>query len=169
MGCRLELRMDGVLNPGVFMDQRVNRGRLLQLIEKRGTAPLLNLFSYTGAFSVLAARKGCPTTSVDCSKAYLTWEGQNHELNNTASLSKRLKADATDYLRRQVAKAHRGETSEEQRPGFIIVFAPTFSRADGKASRVREDLAGMVRDAVALLSTSAGPILISSITSGWSS
>jgi 23S rRNA (cytosine1962-C5)-methyltransferase len=166
-GSRLSLRMKDMLNPGVFMDQRVNRGRLSQLIAKRGLGPLLNLFSYTGAFSVLAARRGCAATSVDLSKSYLTWEGVNHELNGTAALSRRLKADATDYLRRQGAKEARGEMNESDRPAFIVIDPPTFSRADGKVFRVQEGLPALVRDATKILDRKAGAILVSCNAMGW--
>jgi 23S rRNA (cytosine1962-C5)-methyltransferase len=132
-------------------------------------APLLNLFSYTGAFSVLAARRGCVATSVDLSKSYLTWEGVNHDLNGTAALSRRLKADATDYLRRQGAKALRGEMADGDRPAYIVIDPPTFSRADGKVFRVQDDMQGLVRDAGKILHPKAGAILVSCNTMAWGS
>ena len=54
---------------GAFLDQRENRRRIGELIKRRIEAGLgtrlLNLFSYTGGFSVHAALAGATVTSVD--------------------------------------------------------------------------------------------------------
>ncbi len=51
------------LNTGLFLDQRKNRAELMQRVAGKS---VLNLFSYTGAFSVAAAAAGASSvTSVD--------------------------------------------------------------------------------------------------------
>ena len=42
---------------------------------------MLNLFAYTGSFTVYAAAAGMQTTTVDLSKTYLEWAGENLALN----------------------------------------------------------------------------------------
>lgn len=67
------------LNTGLFLDQRQNRRDLLpHLAGKR----FLNLFAYTGAFSVAAAASGAAkVTSVDVSASYTDWNRANFEAN----------------------------------------------------------------------------------------
>jgi 23S rRNA (cytosine1962-C5)-methyltransferase len=59
---------------GAFLDQRENRKRVGELVARRvrsGTGPVrvLNLFSYTGGFSLRAALAGGTVTSVDVAMA----------------------------------------------------------------------------------------------------
>lgn len=67
------------LNTGLFLDQRENRRALLpRMAGKR----FLNLFAYTGAFSVAAAAAGASqVTSVDVSPGYTDWNRANFEAN----------------------------------------------------------------------------------------
>lgn len=86
---RLEVRENGLsflislvqgLNTGLFLDQRSNRRDLTgRVADKR----LLNLFSYTGAFSVAAAAAGAAAvTSVDASPGYTDWARTNFAANH---------------------------------------------------------------------------------------
>lgn len=57
---------------GAFLDQRENRGRIGELVARRrhaGPVRVLNLFSYTGGFSLRAALAGGTVTSVDVAMA----------------------------------------------------------------------------------------------------
>src|SRR5439155_3049074 len=67
------------LSPGIFLDQRENRWRLLT--SKLAGKSLLNCFSYTCAFSVAAAKAGATTASIDLSKNYLAWGKENFRAN----------------------------------------------------------------------------------------
>lgn len=65
------------LDTGLFLDHRPLR----QVIFKKQPRRFLNLFCYTGAFSVFAALAGATTTSVDLSANYLDWAKRNFILN----------------------------------------------------------------------------------------
>lgn len=68
------------LNTGLFIDQRKNRHDLMQRVEGKR---ILNLFAYTGAFSVAAAARGASVvTSVDASPGYTEWAKLNFGLNH---------------------------------------------------------------------------------------
>jgi len=67
------------LSTGLFLDQRENRRRLLNM-PLTGKS-VLNCF-YTCAFSVVAAKAGAVTTSVDLSRNYLAWGKANFQANN---------------------------------------------------------------------------------------
>jgi 23S rRNA (cytosine1962-C5)-methyltransferase len=67
------------LHTGLFLDQRRNRRDLMG--RARGKR-VLNLFAFTGAFSVAAAAAGAEAvTSVDASAPYLDWAKNNFGLN----------------------------------------------------------------------------------------
>ncbi|RQW89071.1 MAG: class I SAM-dependent rRNA methyltransferase, partial [Geobacter sp.] len=85
---QLEVRENGLnflvsleqgLNTGLFLDQRRNRRDLMiRVVGKR----LLNLFAYTGAFSVAAAAAGASqVTTVDVSSGYTDWARANFGIN----------------------------------------------------------------------------------------
>jgi 23S rRNA (cytosine1962-C5)-methyltransferase len=85
---RLEVRENGLdflvsleqgLNTGLFLDQRKNRR---DLMSRSAGKRVLNLFSYTGAFSVAAASAGAAqVTSVDASPGYTEWARANFGCN----------------------------------------------------------------------------------------
>jgi 23S rRNA (cytosine1962-C5)-methyltransferase len=67
------------LNTGLFLDQRDNRR---DLMNRAGGKRVLNLFAYTGAFSVAAAAAGADrVTSVDVSPSYTDWARANFGIN----------------------------------------------------------------------------------------
>ncbi|MDD2366594.1 MAG: class I SAM-dependent rRNA methyltransferase [Desulfuromonadaceae bacterium] len=67
------------LNTGLFLDQRNNRR---DLMKRAAGKRVLNLFSYTGAFSVAAAAAGSEqVTSVDASASYSDWAKDNFAAN----------------------------------------------------------------------------------------
>jgi 23S rRNA (cytosine1962-C5)-methyltransferase len=67
------------LDTGLFLDHRVTRSMVReQSLNKK----VLNLFAYTGSFSVYAAAGGAAETmTVDLSKTYLKWAERNMQLN----------------------------------------------------------------------------------------
>lgn len=85
---RLEVKENGLkflvsieqgLNTGLFLDQRRNRFDLMTRVKGKR---VLNLFAYTGAFSVAAAAAGASkVTSVDASAGYTDWARDNFAAN----------------------------------------------------------------------------------------
>jgi 23S rRNA G2069 N7-methylase RlmK/C1962 C5-methylase RlmI len=68
------------IDSGLFLDRRLLRS--LAGSHAAGKK-MLNLFSYTGSFSVYAAFNGAASTdSVDLSNTYLEWAAENFTLNN---------------------------------------------------------------------------------------
>lgn len=78
-GLLFEIDLKRGLHTGLFMDQRVNRKDIMPLCAGRR---VLNLFSFTGAFSVAAAAAGATqVTSVDASALYQERAQHNFALN----------------------------------------------------------------------------------------
>lgn len=78
-GLTFLVSMEEGLNTGLFLDQRCNRRDLMQRVKGKR---VLNLFAYTGAFSVAAAAAGASlVTSVDASPGYTGWAKDNFAAN----------------------------------------------------------------------------------------
>jgi len=78
-GVKYDCRNDTGLSPGLFLDQRENR-RWVR--ENSRNKSVLNLFSYTGGFSVNAALGGAKeVVTVDVSNNFIEWSKKNFELN----------------------------------------------------------------------------------------
>ncbi|HEX7670681.1 MAG TPA: class I SAM-dependent methyltransferase [Polyangiaceae bacterium] len=174
-GVRFRLEAERVLNPGLFLDQRENRQRLGELVREARIEPgqreddgLLNLFSYTGAFSLAARRAGVRrTTSVDLSARYLAWERQNFDANFAGAAAtpseeapRLIRDDARAFLRRAVKKGAKYR--------FIVIDPPTFSRGQKDVFRVQEQLVPMARDALECLCTDGlSAVLVSMNDARW--
>lgn len=123
-GILFKVNLSDYLDTGLFLDRRIMR------ILVRGEASgkrVLNLFSYTGSFSVYAAAGGAASTdSVDLSNTYQSWAKDNFSLNGFNAETAQLKQRA------QLKKLDRGKIrSLTAAPGAIGKNIPhTLIRAD---------------------------------------
>jgi 23S rRNA (cytosine1962-C5)-methyltransferase len=150
-GLRFEFRTDRGLSPGLFLDQRRNRSWL----QKNAAAKtVLNLFSYTGGFSVAAARGGAKkTVSVDLSKPFLEWTKVNFALNELSLEGHEFRAmDSREYLQWAKKKGLQFDT--------IICDPPSFSRSKSGVFRIEQDFAELLQLLVAVTALK-GRILLS--------
>ncbi|MGE0549399.1 MAG: class I SAM-dependent methyltransferase [Kofleriaceae bacterium] len=114
-GHAFRVNLSDYVDTGLFLDHRITRAK----VAAEPGATVLNLFAYTGSFSVYAAAAGKQTTSVDLSNTYLEWAGENLALNQlTGEL---VHADVRGFLR----DAKRAGRSWD----VIIVDPPTFSNS----------------------------------------
>jgi 23S rRNA (cytosine1962-C5)-methyltransferase len=121
-GLEFEVNLSDYLDTGLFLDHRQTRAMVRA--EADGTR-FLNLFCYTGSFSVYAAAGGAAeTTSVDLSNTYLDWTRTNLSKNGfkDAGRHRTVRDEARAFLEH---RAKRGE------PPFDLVVCdpPTFSRS----------------------------------------
>ena len=78
-GLNFLVDLEDGLNTGLFLDQRENRRDFMPRVHGK---TVLNLFAYTGAFSVAAVAAGAQkVTSVDASASYLDWARDNFNSN----------------------------------------------------------------------------------------
>ncbi len=119
--CRFEVNLSDYLDTGLFLDHRKIRQQMAQWL-KPGMS-FLNLFCYTGAASVHAAKAGAKTMSVDLSNTYLDWAKRNFILNDlTLSEHEFIRADTMEWL-------ERSEASLAQSFDVIFIDPPTFSNS----------------------------------------
>jgi len=130
------------LSTGLFLDQRINWDRVRR--GARGVS-LLNLFSYTGAFSVAAAAGGAASTvSVDLAGRALGRARQNLELNGLSGPEQHLlRSDVLGWL----ARARR----TGRRFGWIVLDPPSFGTRARGVLRADRDYQSLVSDALGLL------------------
>jgi 23S rRNA (cytosine1962-C5)-methyltransferase len=129
-GLAFEIDFRAGYAPGLFLDQRLNRGKLRSLAQGR---MLLNTFSYTCAFGVAAALGGAATVNLDLSRNYLHWGKRNYELNQIdLSDHEFLYGDVFDWLGRFKRRGRKFD--------LIILDPPTFSRdRRSRVFRVQDD------------------------------
>jgi 23S rRNA (guanine2445-N2)-methyltransferase / 23S rRNA (guanine2069-N7)-methyltransferase len=136
-GATFLVNLTDYLDTGLFIDHRALRRMVKELVAARGGAPrMLNLFSYTGSFSVVAALAGAHTTSVDLSNTYLGWAERNFAAN---ALDVRrhafIKADCTRWL-----------PQSDRRWDLIVCDPPSYS-----ASKAMDGTLEIQRDHVAIV------------------
>ncbi len=121
-GLAFEVNLSDYLDTGLFLDQRQTRALVRD--EAQGKR-FLNLFCYTGSFSVYAAAGGAAeTTSVDLSNTYLDWTRTNLVANGfkDAGRHRTVRDEAREFLEH---RARRGEPPFD----LVVVDPPTFSRS----------------------------------------
>jgi 23S rRNA (cytosine1962-C5)-methyltransferase len=78
-GLNFIINLTDYLDTGLFLDHRITRNMVR---EEAKDKRVLNLFCYTGSFTVYAAHGGAKSiTSVDLSKTYLNWGKRNIQYN----------------------------------------------------------------------------------------
>lgn len=119
-GHRFIVNLEQYLDTGLFLDHR-NTRRMVQ--EKAAGKRFLNLFAYTGSFTVYAAAGGAwETVTVDLSNTYQDWARRNFELNGLDMDKHHLvRADVFAWLEHAVASG--------EQFNLIVMDPPTFSNS----------------------------------------
>jgi len=128
---------------GFFLDQRDNRARLRALSPGRR---VLNLFSYTGAFSVAALAGGATrAVDVDSSAAALAL-ARRHRAENALS------ADGSDFVDADVFEDLRRRVAEGQRWDAVVCDPPAFAKKKADVDRAARGYKDVNRLAMTLVS-----------------
>jgi 23S rRNA (cytosine1962-C5)-methyltransferase/23S rRNA (guanine2445-N2)-methyltransferase / 23S rRNA (guanine2069-N7)-methyltransferase len=138
---KFHVNLSDYLDTGLFLDHRTLRYKVFKTAKGKN---LLNLFCYTGAFSVQAALGGAKTTSIDMSKNYIEWAKENFRLNNIELNDHTfIAANVMDVLPTLTEKFD-----------LIILDPPTFSNSKKMVDsfEVERDQVGLVDDCMKLLS-----------------
>ena len=131
---------------GFFFDHRDNRARVETLAQGRET---LNVFAYSGAFSLYAARGGAPAVlSLDGSRPALDAAGQNFQLNRhvpavAAAQHELLAADAFAALPRLQADGRRFD--------LVIIDPPALAKSQPEVAGALAAYGRLVESGVRLL------------------
>ena len=140
-GLKFLVNLADYLDTGLFLDHRITR----QMVREQSKGKtVLNLFAYTGSFSVYAAAgEAAGIVTVDLSKTYLQWAERNFQLNGfpvanspSGAGGQFVHADVLQYLKSITAEYF----------DIIIMDPPTFSN-----SKRMDDFLDIQRDHVRLI------------------
>ncbi len=171
-GARLRLRLAGLWHMGLFPEQLPHwQWMVANLVgaadggsaspfagePKKGgaaTKRVLNLFGYTGAASLIAARAGAEVVHVDASKKAIAWARENQAESNLADAPVRwICEDARKFVAREV---RRGRTYHS-----ILVDPPKFGRGpDGEVWELFDHLPALLSDCAKLLAPEGAHLIL---------
>jgi 23S rRNA (cytosine1962-C5)-methyltransferase len=151
----------GFKHMGLFPEQGVNWDLIAALLAGRD-AHILNLFAYTGAATVAAARAGAKVTHVDASKGVLSWANENLRLSRVPAGQVRfIHDDSKKFIQREVRR--------KSRYNGIIMDPPSFGRgAKGEVWKLEDDLWDLLKDAAELMDSNPVFFLVNSYSAGLS-
>ena len=143
-GRRFWVNLDKYLDTGLFLDHRNTRKKVGDTAAGKR---FLNLFSYTGSFTVYAATGGAISSeTVDLSNTYLDWAKRNFELNGMDLAAHRIvRADVFQYLDEA--------TQQSKQFDLIVLDPPSFSNSKKMLDilDIQRDQAKLVDGAMRLL------------------
>jgi len=146
-GRQFWVNLDKYLDTGLFLDHRNTRQKVGSIAAGKR---FLNLFSYTGSFTVYAATSGAISSeTVDLSNTYLEWAERNFQLNHIdLSQHQIIRADVFQYL----------QQAAQQRKQFdlIVLDPPSFSNSKKMQDTldIQRDQTTLIHGAMALLAPS---------------
>jgi 23S rRNA G2069 N7-methylase RlmK/C1962 C5-methylase RlmI len=118
-GLKFLVNLADYVDTGLFLDHRQTR----QMVRDAAAGKVfLNLFAYTGSFTVYAAAGGAAqTTSVDLSRTYLDWAKDNMVLNGfTGNQHRYIASDVGQFIQQ-----HRPVETYD----LVVFDPPTFSNS----------------------------------------
>ena len=140
------------VNPGLFLDMRAIR---LEMGERAADRRMLNLFSYTCAFSVHGRLGGAEiSTNADISAKILDKGRENYALNG-------LEPKQGEFFRGNAGEYVRWAQERGRKFDAIVLDPPCFARFKGNNFNVREHLIPLVADCATLLNK-GGLFMVSS-------
>lgn len=146
-GLKFKLNLSDYLDTGLFLDHRPLRTKVKSMAEGKN---VLNLFAYTGSFSVYAAAaKANLIVTIDLSNTYLNWAKENMELNGFYDETKHffVQDDVIEWLE---------SPPNQTKFDIIIMDPPTFSnskRMEGVLD-IQRDYIDLINNALKLLNPS---------------
>lgn len=140
-----EVNLHRYLDTGLFLDHRDTRLRVSKLAADKS---VLNLFAYTGSFTVYAAAAGARrTVTVDMSRTYQAWSARNlaHNGLDDAQRHQFVQSDVQAFLERMQAARARFD--------LIVLDPPSFSNSKRMQSSfdVQRDQLTLLRATLDLL------------------
>lgn len=162
-GLTFRLKPMGFKHTGVFPEQAANWDFLRKKIQGAGRpVKVLNLFGYTGAATLACLTAGASVTHVDASRGIVQWAKENAEASGLQDRPVRWLVD--DCLKFVQREQRRGNTYDG-----IIMDPPSYGRGPGgEVWRLEEQLYGLIRQCIPILSEAPLFFMVSSYATGLS-
>jgi len=149
-------RLQGLWHVGLFPEQTPHWDWMVEQIGAvDGERPrVLNLFAYTGAASLIAARAGAEVTHVDASKKAIQWAKDNQAASGLSAAPIRwILDDAAKFVARE---ARRGKTYH-----VILIDPPKFGRGpEGEIWDLFQGLPAFLKGAAQLLAPGRAAMIL---------
>ncbi len=124
---KFTVNLSDYLDTGLFLDHRQTRKMVRR--QARGKQ-FLNLFSYTGAFTVYAAAGGAASTaSVDLSNTYLNWAEHNLEQNG-------YRGENHHFFKNDVFSFLENHSPPNGGYDLVVIDPPTVSRSKSMVTKL---------------------------------
>lgn len=124
---------------GVFLDQKEVRKSIKD--KYSNSKRVLNTFSYTGAFSMAAAKGGAITTSVDLASRSLEKTTENFTINNIDSSNQ-------DIIVEDIFLYFKRAKKEELKFDVVILDPPSFATSKDNRFSAAKDYKELVKSAI---------------------
>ena len=158
---RFHLKPFRFKHTGLFPEQATNWKKSYRMIKKaKRPIRLLNLFAYTGAATLAAAKAGAMVTHVDASKGMVGWAKENALESGLGGAPIRwIVDDCFKFVEREI---RRGQTYDA-----IILDPPSYGRGPGKEVwKIEDSLYSFLLLCKKILSRRPCFVMISSYTTG---
>lgn len=148
------LKLTPFKHTGIFPEQLWEWQYIAKKVTGKGQVNFLNLFAYTGAASLFAAKAGARVTHVDSSRPAVTWANENRELNKMGKYPIRwIVDDALKFTQREVNRGVKYDA--------IIMDPPVYGHSpEGKPWDFGKDLPKLLTNCQKLLSNKPLFVLI---------
>lgn len=158
----MNLSFKGFKHVGIFPEHSAQWHLLQQIGKDFPGTTMLNLFGYTGAASIAAAKAGMKVTHVDASKQTIQIVKDNAARSSVAAQNvKVVVEDTLKYVKRLIA---RGEQFD-----VLTIDPPAFGRGPkGEVWKIEESLAELVSLIPKLVSPDAKMVVLNGYASGYS-
>lgn len=160
-GHLFKINLNSYLDNGLFFDHRPLRAIIRETCSNKS---VLNLFCYTGSFSVYAAGGNAKSVeSVDLSNTYLNWAKENMESNGFSDRKKYIytRQDCMEFLKEKavsqkavIAGTADADTKAKAKTYDIIILdPPTFSNSKNTYNvlDINKDWPQLVKDCLNIL------------------
>ena len=165
VGFTLRLGLTSFKHVGVFPEQAPNWDYIYSSVQEiaggQAEAPkVLNLFAYTGAASLAAARGGAAVTHLDSVRQVVTWARGNMELSGLDGI-RWIIEDAMKFARREARRGNRYQG--------LILDPPAYGHGpDGERWKLDECLFDLLRQCAAILAPERSFMVLNLYSNGYS-
>jgi len=134
----LRLALTSFKHVGVFPEQAYNWEFIYNQCKNDHDEPtILNLFAYTGAASIVAAKANANVVHVDSVKQIVNWASTNAQLNNLSTI-RWIIDDATKFVKREIRRGNKYQG--------IILDPPAFGHGpNGEDWKLERDINQMLK------------------------
>ena len=162
-GLLFNLKTMGFKHTGIFPEQAVNWDFIVSKIKSiERPLKVLNLFGYTGAATLFAAKAGATVCHVDASKGMVGWARENAIISSLAERPIRwIVDDCTKFVLREIRRGNKYDG--------IIMDPPSYGRGpDGEIWKFEDQIFSLLNLCAEILSDNAEFLILNSYTSGLS-